>query len=53
MLSLRKYNLNEVSHDTAIWLIRRALEKGIKLVEVREWEGEWESELDRVSQSQE
>jgi ribonuclease H2 subunit A len=34
MLRRTKYNLNQVSHDTAIGLIRSALELGVKLTEV-------------------
>lgn len=30
-----KYNLNELSHDTAIGLIRSVLEKGVNVKEVR------------------
>ena len=30
-----KYNLNELSHDTAIGLIRSVLDKGVNVKEVR------------------
>ena len=30
----QKYNLNSISHDCAIRLIKRALEKGVKVTEV-------------------
>lgn len=31
-----KYNLNELSHDTAIGLIRSVLDKGVNVKEVRD-----------------
>lgn len=34
MLKRSKYNLNELSHDTAIGLIRRALDAGVLVKEV-------------------
>ncbi|KAK3096077.1 hypothetical protein FSP39_022791 [Pinctada imbricata] len=34
MLSRQKYNLNSISHDCAIRLIKRAIEKGVKVTEV-------------------
>ena len=34
MYSRVKYNLNEISHDSAIGLIRKALEAGVKVAEV-------------------
>ena len=34
MYSRVKYNLNEISHDTAIGLIRSALQAGVKVAEV-------------------
>jgi len=34
MLRVQKYNLNDISHDTAIQLIRDALNKGVNVTEV-------------------
>jgi ribonuclease H2 subunit A len=34
MLRPRKYNLNAISHDTALELVRRALERGVNIQEV-------------------
>ena len=34
MLRRTKYNLNQISHDTAIWLIKSVLESGVNLQQV-------------------
>jgi hypothetical protein len=34
MYSRVKYNLNEISHDSAISLVRKALAAGVKVAEV-------------------